>query len=171
MMMSVSVAPTEMPIGSVPSNISSERSQSDYDPSVFSGDDTRRGSVSSYYAKPRSKDAKPRWFTHVKDWLSVSEPSAQAFKEQKRSTYKRHGIDPKDPRAAAKMHLPIEKVPAGAITSTRGPDPEKAFRKAMREKKARESISAHSNGSHSQSSSIYSAPTTRELNPITPWED
>lgn len=151
---------------SVSSNISTGRSQSDYDPSVLS-DDARRGSVSSY-GKPTKK---PRWFSNVKDWLSVSEPSAQALKEQKRSTYKRHGISPKDPRAAVKMHLPIEKVPEGAITSTSGPDPEKAFRKAMRERKARASISGHSNASHSQSSSIYSAPTTKELNPITPWED
>lgn len=153
---------------SVSSNTSTERSQSDYDLSV-SSDDARRGSVSSYAKSKR--DGKPRWFSSVKDWLSVSEPSAQALKDQKRSTYKRHGINPKDPRAAVKMHLPIEKVPEGAITSTSGPDPEKVFRKAMRERKARESISGRSNASHSQTSSIYSAPTTRELNPVTPWED
>ncbi|RSM16634.1 hypothetical protein CEP52_000296 [Fusarium oligoseptatum] len=89
--------------------LTSRPSQSDYDPSV-SGDERLRSSVQSS-DKHKPKSGKPRWFTQVKDWLSVSEPSAQAMKEQKRNTYKRHGIDMNDPRAAAKLHLPIGKIP------------------------------------------------------------
>jgi hypothetical protein len=64
----------------------------------------------------------------MKDWLSVAEPSAQAMKQQKRNAYKKHGIDPKDPLAAAKMHLPSGQIPPGATTSTTGPSPEKVLR-------------------------------------------
>lgn len=141
-------------------------SNSDYDPS-FSSDGRRRSSVSS--GKERSK-SKPRWLANVKDWLSVSEPSAQALKEQKKSTYKRHGIDPKDPRAAAKMHLPIGKIPETAIMSTRGPRPEKALKQAQQQQQMRESYSGLSQASQSNSSSIYSVPSAKGYNAIAPWE-
>ncbi|CAG9939214.1 unnamed protein product [Clonostachys rosea f. rosea IK726] len=61
--------------------------------------------------RPRRK---PQWLNQIKDWLSVSEPSAQAMKEQRDRTYKKFGVDAKDPRAAAKLHLPIGKIPSGA---------------------------------------------------------
>lgn len=165
--MSVSVSSSDTPVGFVSSRTSSHQSQSDYD-LYASSDDRRRGSVSS--EKSRSKSGKPRWLGQVKDWLSVSEPSAQAFKEQKRSTYRKHGIDLKDPQAAAKMHLPIEKVPANAITSTRGPSPEKALKMAVRQRQARQSYTGHSNASRSTTSSNSSNPCSRELNPVAPWE-
>lgn len=115
------------------------------------------------------KGGKPRWLNQIKDWLSVTEPSAQAFKQQKKSTFKKHGIDFKDPQAAAKLHLPIGKLPEGAITSTSGPSPEKALKQAQEQHK-RQSYSTFSQGSHSMSSSIFSVPSTKESNPATPWE-
>ncbi|KAJ4320849.1 hypothetical protein N0V84_005670 [Fusarium piperis] len=153
--------------------LTSRPSQSDYDPSV-SGDERLRNSLQSS-DKHKPKSGKPRWFTQVKDWLSVSEPSAQAMKEQKRSTYKRHGIDMNDPRAAAKLHLPIGKIPENAITSTSGPSPEKALKRAQQQQQqqqqqSRQSYSGLSQGSHSMSSSIYSVPSAKEFNPVTPWD-
>ncbi|KAF4465299.1 hypothetical protein FALBO_7855 [Fusarium albosuccineum] len=149
--------------------LTSRPSNSDYDPSI-SGDDRRRGSLPTS-ERMKTKSGKPRWFTQVKDWLSVSEPSAQAMKEHKKNTYKRHGIDMKDPRAAAKMHLPIGRIPDTAITSTRGPDPEKALKHAQHRQQMRQSYSGLSQGSHSMSSSICSVPNAKELNPVTPWEN
>ncbi|CAM1507184.1 Fc.00g068250.m01.CDS01 [Cosmosporella sp. VM-42] len=147
------------------SGITSTRSQSDYDPSV-SGDERRRGSITGI----QKQKSKPRWFTQVKDWLSVSEPSAQAMKQQKRNTYKKHGLDLNDPQAAAKLHLPIGKLPEGAITSTRGPDPEEVLTKAIKQKQMRQSYSGYSNASHSKSSSIFSTPSAKEPNHVAPWE-
>ncbi|KAM5356175.1 hypothetical protein ACJ41O_002821 [Fusarium nematophilum] len=117
------------------------------------------------------KSGKPRWLNQVKDWLSVSEPSAQALKEQKKNTYKRYGIDLKDPQAAAKMHLPIGKIPDTAITSTRGPSPEKAFKRAQQQQHMRQSYSGLSQGSHSMSSSISSVPSAKDFNPVAPWDN
>ncbi|KAI8724955.1 hypothetical protein NCS52_00065300 [Fusarium sp. LHS14.1] len=148
--------------------LTSRPSRSEYDPSV-SGDERLRSSLHSS-DKHKSKSGKPRWFTQVKDWLSVSEPSAQAMKEQKRNTYKRHGIDKNDPRAAAKLHLPIGKIPENAITSTSGPDPEKALKRAQQHQQSRQSYSGLSQSSHSMSSSIYSVPSAKEFNPVTPWD-
>ncbi|KAF5675033.1 hypothetical protein FHETE_2784 [Fusarium heterosporum] len=140
----------------------------DYDPFV-SGSERPRTSMSSTDTT-KSKKGKSRWIHQVKDWLSVSEPSAQAMKEQKKNTFRRHGIDMKDPQAAAKLHLPIEKIPKNAITSTRGPSPEKAFERARQEREAAQSYSGLSQASHSVSSSISTAPSAKEQNHVTPWD-
>ncbi|KAH6898946.1 hypothetical protein B0T10DRAFT_124510 [Thelonectria olida] len=149
--------------------MASDRAPFDYDPSVMS-DERSRNSISSMPRTAAGKGGKPRWLNQIKDWLSVSEPSAQAFKEQKKSTFKKHGIDFKDPQAAAKLHLPIGKLPEGVITSTSGPSPEKALMKRAQEQNKRQSYSTFSQGSHSMSSSIFSIPSTKESNPATPWE-
>ncbi|KAF9774669.1 hypothetical protein IL306_007300 [Fusarium sp. DS 682] len=142
--------------------------QSEYEPSL-SGNDRSRISMSSTDTR-KSKKEKSRWFTQVKDWLSVSEPSAQAMKEQKRNAYRRHNIDMKDPRAAVKMHLPIGKIPDDAITSTRGPDPEKALERARQQREEARSYSGLSQASHSVSSSISTVPSAKEYNPVAPWD-
>ncbi|KAI5466676.1 hypothetical protein BGZ63DRAFT_398319 [Mariannaea sp. PMI_226] len=159
-------------IDSGSSSLASDRAQSDYDLSVFN-DGRPRNSTSSVPRTNRVRPSKSRWFTQVKDWLSVSEPSAQAMKTQKEMTFKKHGIDFKDPQAAAKLHLPIGKLPKGAITSTSGPSPEKALKRAQQQQQQhkRQSYSTSSQGSHSMSSSIFSAPSAKEPNPVTPWED
>lgn len=103
----------------------------------------------------------PRWLGRVQRWLSVSEPSAQALRAQKRTAYRRYGVDPDDPQAAAKMHLPTGKVPAGVTTSTRGPRPEKA----LRDRVARENAAADARSV----SSGASVASSRRVNEVAPW--
>lgn len=145
----------------------STRSQSDCGSSIFSEGLKYDANVTRETA--RARQTKSRWLTHVKDWLSVSEPSAQAMKQQKRNIYKKHGIDMKDPQAAAKLHLPIGRVPEGAVTSTSGPSPEKALKKAM-ENQVKSPLTGSSLASQSISSGISSSSSTREFNPVAPWE-
>ncbi|GJN73018.1 hypothetical protein PLIIFM63780_007081 [Purpureocillium lilacinum] len=116
----------------------------------------------------KDRSAKPRWFKQVKDWVSVTEPSAQAMKNQKRTAYKKHGIERNDPQAAEKMHLPIGKVPDGVTTSTRGPRPEKALKQRAKENAERQLYTGRS-GSQSVSSGMSSNASTREARQIAPW--
>ncbi|PHH60321.1 hypothetical protein CDD81_1847 [Ophiocordyceps australis] len=67
----------------------------------------------------------------------INEPSAEALRQQKRNLLRKHGIEPKDPDAAVKMHLPTGKIPAGVTTLTRGPSPEKAMRQGARDTAAK----------------------------------
>ncbi|KAI1263092.1 hypothetical protein F5Y18DRAFT_438551 [Xylariaceae sp. FL1019] len=115
-------------------------------------------------AKRKAKEGKPRWLSQLKDWVSVSEPSSQALKDYKKQTYKKAGIALDDPRANAKLHLPIGTLPAEAIKpGGRGLDPEEvALQKATHRKKARDSLcttstsqsSYYSESHYSSSSSI-----------------
>ncbi|KAH7326562.1 hypothetical protein B0I35DRAFT_475193 [Stachybotrys elegans] len=148
------------------------RTDSDSDPSVMSDEVTeRRGSSNNY----KTSSGKTRWFSQVKDWLSVSEPSAQAMKEQKINTYKKHGINLKDPHAAAKLHVPMGRLPANATTSTAGPSPEKSLRKQKQkdEQKKREADSrgGMSRPNHSMSSGLSSNPSIKETRFVAPWEE
>ncbi|PFH60499.1 hypothetical protein XA68_10848 [Ophiocordyceps unilateralis] len=108
----------------------------------------------------------PRWLGHVKNWLSVSEPSAQAMKAQKKMTYKKYGVELDDPRAAAKMHLPIGKVPEGVTTSTKGPSPEKALRMRTQETMAQRPYLEHS---RSISSGFSIASSRGGKQAVAPW--
>ncbi|UNI15067.1 hypothetical protein JDV02_001638 [Purpureocillium takamizusanense] len=119
-------------------------------------------------AKARGAERRPRWLKQIKNWVSVTEPSAQAMKNQKRTAYKKHGIDRNDPQAAEKMHLPIGKVPDGVTTSTRGPRPEKALKQRAKENAERQLYTGRS-GSQSASSGISSSASTREARQIAPW--
>ncbi|KAI0383847.1 hypothetical protein F5Y04DRAFT_278473 [Hypomontagnella monticulosa] len=75
--------------------------------------------------KHKGKDGKHRWYSQLKGWVSVSEPSAQALKQYKKETYRKADIALDDPRANAKLHLPVGMLPREAIKpSGRGPDPE-----------------------------------------------
>ncbi|KAK7228624.1 hypothetical protein V2G26_000794 [Clonostachys chloroleuca] len=111
---------------------------------------------------------KPQWLNQIKDWLSVSEPSAQAMKEQRDKTFQKFGVDAKDPRAAAKLHLPIGKIPPGATTSTAGPTPEKALLRTITEKRKRRSYMSLNDTSCSLSSR--GSEGSSEPNPVTPWD-
>jgi hypothetical protein len=93
------------------------------------------------------------------------------MKEQKKNTYRRHNIDMKDPQAAIKLHLPIGKIPDNAITSTRGPSPEKALERSRQQREETRSYSGLSQASHSVSSSISTIPSAKEYNPVTPWDN
>lgn len=125
--------------GPRPSRSVSSPSQSDYDPSINwdYGKDIRSNTSSG---QDKRRSGKPRWLGQVKDWLFVSEPSAQAMKQQRSKIYKRQGIDLKDPQAAAKLHFPLGTIPAGAITSSSGPSPEKALKKGIKEKQLRQNF-------------------------------
>uniref|UniRef100_A0A8H7NCS0 Uncharacterized protein n=1 Tax=Bionectria ochroleuca TaxID=29856 RepID=A0A8H7NCS0_BIOOC len=74
----------------------------------------------------------------------------------------------KGPRAAAKLHLPIGKIPSGATTSTAGPTPEKALLRTMREKRKRRSYMSLNDTSCSLSSR--GSEGSSEPNPVTPWD-
>ncbi|KAL7799161.1 hypothetical protein V8C37DRAFT_150754 [Trichoderma ceciliae] len=151
------------------SRTTSNQSHVEYDPSL-SSEEPR----SEYTLSTRGEKKRPKWMSQVKNWLATSEPSAQAMKYQKKETFKKHGIDLKDPQAAAKLHSPLEKVPVEAITSTSGPTPEKALKEKVRVKGRPMSYARHSRGSQSVSSSFSSVPSMNSgkgLNTITPWAE
>jgi hypothetical protein len=96
------------------------------------------------------------------------------MRNQKKETFKKHGINSKDPQAAAKMHSPLGKVPIDAVTSTSGPTPEKALKEKVRVKDRPLSYATHSRGSQSVSSSFSSIPSAKGVkggNAIAPWAE
>ncbi|KAL7944814.1 hypothetical protein V8C42DRAFT_345931 [Trichoderma barbatum] len=148
------------------SRTTSNQSRGEYDPSL-SSEDPRPEYI-------LSEKKRPHWMSQVKGWLATSEPSAQAMKNQKRDTFKKHGIAFKDPQAAAKMHSPMGKVPLDAVTSTSGPTPEKALKEKIRVKERPASGARHSRGSQSVSSSFSSLPSVKSgkgNNTIAPWAE
>ncbi|KAI0972531.1 hypothetical protein F4678DRAFT_478405 [Xylaria arbuscula] len=135
--------------------------------------DRQRGSQVSEPPKRKGRDAKSRWFSQLKEWVSVSEPSTQALKNYKKDTYNKAGIALDDPLASAKLHLPVASLPPDAIKpGGRGPEPEEIIiQRAMKRKKARELLSStgtsqgsRSDASHYSSSSsvTVSAPKDSE---------
>ncbi|RFU78014.1 hypothetical protein TARUN_4215 [Trichoderma arundinaceum] len=146
----------------------SNQSRVEYDPSLSSEPQ------SEYTLSAGSEKKRPRWMSQVKSWLATSEPSAQAMKDQKREIFKKHGINSKDPQAAAKMHSPLGRVPIDATTSTSGPTPEKVLKEKVRVKDRPVSYVRHSRGSQSVSSSFSSVPSAKSVkgnNTIAPWEE
>ena len=128
------------------------------------------GSPNGKTKRSRHND-KDKWYSNVKRWLAVSEPSAQAMKAHKKSTYKEYGIDLKDERAAAKLHFPIGEVPLGATTSSSGPRPEKVLEQKVRLGEARKSCVEFYQTTQSLPSVISSTSTSsRGSNSVTPWE-
>ncbi|KAH8885182.1 hypothetical protein GQ53DRAFT_370793 [Thozetella sp. PMI_491] len=109
-------------------------------------------------AKSRPKESKGRLLGKMHKmagWLSTSEPSSQALKQHRKTTFERAGVDPEDPRASSKLHAPLGKIPEDAIRpSGRGPEPEEVMRKKMDQAKiARSSASAAPGPRSSHSSS------------------
>jgi hypothetical protein len=155
--------------GDSPSRCHTNPTQSDSGTSI-SGDDYRTDQPPAVIEPAKVRFERPRWLTQVKDWLSVTEPSAQAMKQQRVNTYKRHGVDMKDPQAASKLRLPSGKIPAGATTSTSGPSPEKALLDSLKHKQKRQSYSGWSQTTHSISSAGSYAASTKEGNRAAPWE-
>ncbi|KAI1082846.1 hypothetical protein F5B20DRAFT_530613 [Whalleya microplaca] len=105
------------------------------------GSISRHNDSTSDLMKRKGKDGKPGWLSQLKDWISVSEPSNQAFKHYKKDTYKRAGIALDDPRANAKLHLPVGALPPNAIKPAGpGSDPEEiVLMRAKQRKQARHS--------------------------------
>ncbi|KAI1096242.1 hypothetical protein F5B19DRAFT_488857 [Rostrohypoxylon terebratum] len=84
----------------------------------------------------KRSDGKQGWLSQFKGWVSVSEPSAHALKQYKKETYKKAQIALDDPKANAKLHLPIGTLPQGAIKPAgRGPDPEELVTKNTEQRK------------------------------------
>ncbi|KAK8019670.1 hypothetical protein PG990_004808 [Apiospora arundinis] len=125
----------------------------------------KRGNSTSEVDKRKGKEGKGRWLSQLKEWVSASEPSTQAFKQHKKDTYKRAGIALDDPRAGAKLHIPTTTLPSDAIKPYgRGPEPEEmARRNTENKKRLRKSFSTAgtsqgSRSSTSQHSSMSSLP-------------
>ncbi len=148
-----------------PLHRSSASTSSTADYQAFRANADRHSSSSS---TTTASGDKKKWLGSVRDWLSVSEPSAQAMKAQKRETFRKHGVDPKDPAAAAKMHLPLGTLPPGATTSTSGPTPEKRLAK---ERQGRAQYIKHGSAHSVSSGGSSSAPSIREMNHVAPWEN
>ncbi|KAJ2992123.1 hypothetical protein NUW58_g2278 [Xylaria curta] len=115
----------------------------------------------------KGKGGKSRWLSQLKDWVSISEPSAQALKKYKKDTFQKAGIALDDPLANAKLHLPVALMPSDAIRpGGRGPEPEEiALRRAMLRKKTSEmpSSTGASQG-HFSSGSHYPSSRTATVN-------
>jgi hypothetical protein len=92
------------------------------------------------------------------------------MKEQRTRTYKKFGINAKDPQAAAKLYLPIGKILSRAIILTTGPTPEKALLQTMKEKQKRRLYISLNRTSYSLSSHGLGGSSIREPNPVTPWD-
>lgn len=135
--------------------------------SYFETDERTKNHAQSSERAAKDKGKKPRWMAQVKDWLSTAEPSAQAMKEQRKSTFKKHGIALDDPQAAAKLHVSMERVPEGAVTSTSGPTPEQALKKRTASHRARESLGGQGSRCGSSGSSLRSGSKEQR---IAPWE-
>ncbi|KAI2467694.1 hypothetical protein F4781DRAFT_444031 [Annulohypoxylon bovei var. microspora] len=103
-------------------------------------------------AKHKRSEGKHHWFSQLKGWVSVSEPSAQALKQYKKDAYEKAHIALDDPQANAKLHLPIGTLPQDAIKPAgRGPDPEDISMKQTEQRKKMR-LSGSRMGSTSQGS-------------------
>ncbi|TLD12258.1 uncharacterized protein PgNI_04938 [Pyricularia grisea] len=83
----------------------------------------------------------------LKEWVSTSEPSAEAWKKHTRDAHKSAGVSRKDPRATAKLHIPAARIPEDAIRpSGGGPDPEELVMRRAEEARAAFASSLGSSG-------------------------
>ncbi|KAI0817480.1 hypothetical protein GGR55DRAFT_685112 [Xylaria sp. FL0064] len=127
------------------------------------------GSRASESQKRKGKEGKIRWFSQLKEWVSVSEPSTQALKNYKKDTYNKAGIALDDPLANAKLHLPVAPLPPDAIKpGGRGPEPEEIiFQKAMQRRQARGLLPLMGTSQGSRSSASHrSSPSSDTLSAL-----
>ncbi|KAI0432957.1 hypothetical protein F5Y09DRAFT_352698 [Xylaria sp. FL1042] len=125
------------------------------------------GGRASESHKHKEKEGKSRWFSQLKEWVSISEPSTQALKNYKKDTYNKAGIALDDPLANAKLHLPVASLPPDAIKpGGRGPEPEEMIiRKAIQRKQARELLPLMGTSQGSRSSASHrSSPSSDTVN-------
>ncbi|KAI1281026.1 hypothetical protein F5Y07DRAFT_412914 [Xylaria sp. FL0933] len=127
------------------------------------------GSRASESQKRKGKEGKSRWFSQLKEWVSVSEPSTQALKNYKKDTYNKAGIALDDPLANAKLHLPVASLPPDAIKpGGRGPEPEEIIlQKAMQRRQARGLLPLMGTSQGSRSSASHrSSPSSDTLSAL-----
>jgi hypothetical protein len=153
-------------ISSIPRRI-----QSEYDLSIHRGEAIASNEKAE---QDKKRSGTSRWLRQVKDWMSTSEPSAKAMKDERVKAQKRHGPDAKDSRSITKFHYPGGQIPDGVITSTSGPRLEKALRSSMRDSTLRNPYLKTSPTVHSLSSAgswAPSSPSIKEGNPVAPWDN
>ncbi|TLD23103.1 hypothetical protein PspLS_07599 [Pyricularia sp. CBS 133598] len=93
------------------------------------------------------KEKRRSMLASLKEWVSTSEPSAEAWKKHTRDAHKNAGVSLKDPRATAKLHLPAGRIPEDAIRpSGRGPDPEELVMRRAEEARTAFASSLGSSG-------------------------
>ncbi|RKU42753.1 hypothetical protein DL546_006123 [Coniochaeta pulveracea] len=118
--------------------------------------DKRRDSWAGGSIRRKEKDGKGGWLHKMTDWLTVTEPSAQALKQHRKEVFRRAGISPEDPEACSKLHVPIGEIPSHAVKpSGPGPEPEEVLKRELEEKRStrssRETSRSGSRISHSSS--------------------
>ncbi|KLU84188.1 hypothetical protein MAPG_03233 [Magnaporthiopsis poae ATCC 64411] len=108
-------------------------------------------------SKAGGRAGRLRVLSQLKSWITVSEPSAQAFKQHQKESYNRAGVSRDDPTARTKLRAPTGSIPQDAIKpSGKGPDPEDVVRiKAAQTRALRQACSAVSTGS--RASQTYSS--------------
>lgn len=128
--------------------------------SKLPSEDRRWNSRASESNKTKGKEGRHKWFSQLKEWISVSEPSTQALRNYKKDTYTKAGIALGDPLASAKLHLPAASLPPDAIKpGGRGLEPEEVvIKKALQRKKAL-TQGSQSTTSHYSSTSTATAST------------
>ncbi|KAL8323022.1 hypothetical protein RB597_008660 [Gaeumannomyces tritici] len=126
------------------------------------------GQVSKIKADERT--GRVRTLSRLKSWISVSEPSAQAFKQHQEESCSRAGTSRDDPTAKSKLRAPASSIPEDAIKpSGKGPDPEDAVRtKAARTRALRQACAAIS--SESRASQTYSSHSASSFDSTTSLE-
>jgi hypothetical protein len=110
---------------------------------ALDSDDKRRDSWSSGSLRQKQKhdgkdkDGRGGWLHKMTDWLTVTEPSAQALKQHKKEVFRRAGISPDDPELNSKLHIPVGEIPAHAIKpSGPGPEPEEVLKKELEDRRS-----------------------------------
>jgi hypothetical protein len=107
------------------------------DPSSYNHDKKRDSWGSESLRRKQKHDGKGGWLNKMTDWLTVTEPSAQALKQHKKEVFRKAGISPGDPEAYSKLHIPLGEIPAHAIKpSGPGPEPEEVLKKELEERRS-----------------------------------
>ncbi|KAI8965992.1 hypothetical protein F5Y11DRAFT_343984 [Daldinia sp. FL1419] len=92
--------------------------------------------ASTELVKHKKKDSKRHWMSQLKSWVTISEPSTQAFKRYKEETYNKAHISLDYTDANAELHSPIGTLPPNVIKPAgSGPDSEEIFRKQTEQRK------------------------------------
>ncbi|OLN88588.1 hypothetical protein CCHL11_01825 [Colletotrichum chlorophyti] len=154
---------------SPPKRLALTQSQSDLSISTMSVNRNPTTVKGEDKPKPKAKAGKTRWVSQLKDWFNTGEPSAHDWKRMKKQEFQRHGVAMNDPEASVKLHAPIGAIPEGAIKPSSGPDPEDLVRKrAKNRKQLHQPLGSCDRVSGSISSE--SSSSSKEVNPIAPWE-
>jgi len=105
-----------------------------------------------------------RWFTQIKSWVTLSDPSTKDWNTHRKELFSERGISYNDPRRHAKLGAPTGEIPPEA----KRPRSTKSWRKRsnevppFRRSQSLEPPRTSQTGSGSSGTAV---------NPITPWEN